>query len=195
MPPTDERRGKMERVASLRTRHYTFVLEDLNDPHNISAVLRTCECFGIQEVHVIEEVRPFRVSRPIVKGATQWIDIVRWTSRRECLDHLRARGFRIAVASSKAEKSFHELDLEPSTAIYMGTEFAGPSEHIYGAADVVFKLPQHGFTESLNVSVCAGMIVAHLDRHMDERGRSNYVLSQVDQSELVGRWCQEHDLD
>lgn len=193
MPPTEERLRKMRQAARLRTRRYTFVLEDLNDPHNISAVLRTCECFGIQEVHVIEEIRPFRVSRPIVKGATQWIDIVRWTSRKDCLDHLRSRGFRIAVASSRAEKSFHNLDLDPPTAIYMGTEFQGPSEHIYGAADVIFKLPQHGFTESLNVSVCAGMIVAHLDRHMDDRGRENFTISPSEQEELVSRWCSDHD--
>jgi len=185
----------MRRAASLRTRRYTFVLEDLNDPHNISAVLRTCECFGIQEVHVIEEIRPFRISRPIVKGAAQWLDIVRWTSRKECLDHLRGRGFRIAVASTRAEKSFHALDLEPATAIYMGTEFQGPSEHINSAADVIFKLPQHGFTESLNVSVCAGMIVAHLDRHMDDHGREHYTLNTDQQEALVEQWSLAHDLE
>jgi len=183
----------MREVASRRTRLYTFVLEDFHDPHNISAVLRTCECFGIQEVHVIEELRPFRISRPIVKGADQWLDIVRWTDRRLCLDHLRGRGFRIAVASSKAERSFHTSLLDPPLAIYLGTEFAGNSEHIYGEADLVFRLPQHGFTESLNVSVCAGMIVAHLDRHMDTLGRENFVLSPAQAGELVDRWSREHD--
>ena len=183
----------MRQVASRRTRKYTFVLEDFHDPHNISAVLRTCECFGIQEVHVIEELRPFRISGAIVKGADQWLDIVRWTSRQECLEHLRARGFRIAVASSRAEKSFHACTLDPPMAIYLGTEFAGNSEHIYNHADLVFKLPQHGFTESLNVSVCAGMMVAHLDRHMDVQGRGNFVLTPQEQEELLASWSRQHD--
>jgi tRNA (guanosine-2'-O-)-methyltransferase len=184
---------RMRQVASRRTRKYTFVLEDFHDPHNISAVLRTCECFGIQEVHVIEELRPFRVSAPIVKGADQWLDIVRWQSRQECLEHLRGRGFRIAVASSKGEKSFHDCVLDPPLAIYLGTEFAGNSEHIYQRADLVFRLPQHGFTESLNVSVCAGMMVAHLDRHMDQAGRENFVLTPAELDQLLGRWSENHD--
>jgi tRNA (guanosine-2'-O-)-methyltransferase len=185
----------MRQVAARRTRQYTFVLEDFNDPHNISAVLRTCECFGIQEVHVIEELRPFRISRPIVKGADQWLDIVRWTDRQECLEHLRGRGFRIAVASSKAETSFHASNLDAPLAIYLGTEFAGNSEHIYQRADLVFRLPQHGFTESLNVSVCAGMMVAHLDRHMDIAGRGKFVLSPAEVDALVDRWSAQHDME
>lgn len=184
----------MKQIASLRTRKYTFVLEDFFDPHNISAVLRTCECFGIQEVHVIEELRPFRISGAIVKGADQWLDVVRWKSRHECLEHLRGRGFRIAVASSRAEKSFHESPLEGPLAIYLGTEFSGNSQHIYGAADLVFRLPQHGFTESLNVSVCAGMMVAHLDRHMDVAGRENFVMTPAEVDELVAKWSLAHDL-
>jgi tRNA (guanosine-2'-O-)-methyltransferase len=183
----------MRKVVSARTRKYTFVLEDFHDPHNISAVLRTCECFGLQEVHVIEELRPFRVSDAIVKGADQWLDIVRWTSRQQCLEHLRSRGFRIAVASSRAEKSFHASPLEPPLAIYLGTEFAGNSEHIYNHADLVFKLPQHGFTESLNVSVCAGMMIAHLDRHMDQEGRENFVLTPKEQEQLLDSWSLRHD--
>ena len=194
MPPTEARLEKMRQIASRRTRKYTFVLEDFHDPHNISAVLRTCECFGIQEVHVIEELRPFRTSRPIVKGADQWLDIVRWERRQDCLEHLRGRGFRIAVASSKGERSFHESDLEPPLAIYLGTEFAGNSEHIYQRADLVFRLPQHGFTESLNVSVCAGMMVALLDRHMDQEGRDRFVLSPSEADQLVDRWSLAHDL-
>lgn len=194
MPPTETRLSKMRAVAKLRTRKYTFVLEDLNDPHNISAVLRTCECFGIQEVHVIEELRPFRVSRPIVKGADQWLDIVRWTSRQSCLDHLRSRGYTIALASSRAEKSFHSCDLDRPLAIYMGTEFAGNSDHAYQNADMIFKLPQHGFTESLNVSVCAGMMIAHLDRHMDVTGRGKFTLSDGEVDDLVARWSLDHDI-
>jgi tRNA (guanosine-2'-O-)-methyltransferase len=75
----------------------------------------------------------------------------------------------------------------------MGTEFAGNSEHAYKNADMIFKLPQHGFTESLNVSVCAGMMIAHLDRHMDTAGREKFTLSEPEVEELVARWSQAHD--
>jgi tRNA (guanosine-2'-O-)-methyltransferase len=106
---------------------------------------------------------------------------------------LRERGFRIAVASSRAEASFHEADLDIPTAIYLGTEYQGNSEHIYKHSDLVFRLPQHGFTESLNVSVCAGMMVSLLDRHMDVGGRSNYTLTAPEQEALVAKWSLQHD--
>lgn len=190
--PTEERLAKMRTVAASRTRHYTFVLEDFNDPHNISAVMRTCECFGIQDVHVIEEVRKFRASYSILRGAGQWLTLHRWSTRQECLEHLRKEGYRIAVASSKASTSFHQADMAPKTAIYMGTEFFGPSGHILENSDLVFRIPQHGFTESLNVSVCAGMLVFHLDQHMESNGRGNFVLSPSQQEDLVATWTASH---
>jgi tRNA (guanosine-2'-O-)-methyltransferase len=190
--PTEERLAKMRGIAASRTRHYTFVLEDFNDPHNISAVMRTCECFGIQDVHVIEEVRKFRASYSILRGAGKWLTLHRWSTRGECLDYLRKEGYRIAVASSKGEKSFHQSDMTPKTAIYMGTEFFGPSGHILENSDLVFRIPQHGFTESLNVSVCAGMLVFHLDRHIEIHGRENFAISSAEQEKLVSIWVDSH---
>ncbi len=190
--PTEERLARMRAVAAARTRHYTFVLEDFNDPHNISAVMRTCECFGLQDVHVIEEVRKFRASPAILRGAGKWLTLHRWETRSACLEYLRKEGYRIAVASSKAEKSFHQCDMEPKTAIYMGTEFFGPSQHILTHSDLVFRIPQHGFTESLNVSVCAGMLVFHLDRHMEIMGRENFAMPTAQQEELVSTWVASH---
>lgn len=190
--PTEERIDKMRQIAAARTRHYTFVLEDFNDPHNISAVMRTCECFGLQDVHVIEEARKFRASSAILRGAGKWLTLHRWATRQECLDYLRKEGYRIAVASSKAQTSFHQADMAPKTAIYMGTEFFGPSGHILENSDLVFRIPQHGFTESLNVSVCAGMLVFHLDQHMETNGRSNFTLPIPERDALVQTWVASH---
>ncbi len=190
--PTEERLDKMRAVLAARTRHYTFVLEDFNDPHNISAVMRSCECFGLQDVHVIEEVRKFRASKSILRGSGKWLTLHRWETRDACLEYLRKEGYRIAVASSKGEKSFHQCDMAPKTAIYMGTEFFGPSKHILQHSDLVFRIPQHGFTESLNVSVCAGMLIFHLDRYMEENGRANFAMSPAEQQEVMDAWIESH---
>ncbi len=182
---TEARRALLRGVVSRRTRHFTMVLEDLKDPHNISAVIRTCEVFGFQNVHVINEVNPYRVTRSVLKGSYKWVDIFCHDKRSVCLDRLKNSGYRIAVASTSAETALYDLDLSQPTAFYLGSETMGNHPDTLARADIRFRIPQYGLTESMNVSVCAGVIVSTLDRFLREQGRDRYVLSPADQAELL----------
>lgn len=130
-----------------------MVLEDLFDPHNISAVIRTAEVFGLEDVHVIEEVNPYKVNKSILKGSIKWMNIYLHKKRMACMEHLRKKGYRIAVASTNTNNSVLDLDLSQPTAFYLGSEFTGNHPDTLAAADCEFKLPQYGITESMNVSV------------------------------------------
>jgi tRNA (guanosine-2'-O-)-methyltransferase len=182
---TEARRALLQGVVARRTRHFTLVLEDLKDPHNISAVIRTCDVFGFQDVHVINEVNPYRVTRSVLKGSYKWLDIFCHARRSACLQGLRGMGYRIAVASTAAETSLYDLDLSQPTAFYLGSETMGNHPDTLAHADIRFRIPQHGLTESMNVSVCAGVIVATLDHFLREQGRERYALSTEDQAALL----------
>ena len=111
---TEARRALLRRVVDARTRQFTMVLEDLKDPHNISAVIRTSEVFGLQDVHVINEVNPYRVTKSVLKGSYKWLDIHCHARRKGCYEMLKQRGYRIAVASTNHSSSLFRSDGQPS---------------------------------------------------------------------------------
>jgi len=186
---TPERLEKLQRVSLERLRHFTVVLEDLYDPHNISAVIRTCEVFGVQDVHVIEEINPYRINRSILKGAFKWLNIYRYKKRARCMKELRSAGYQIAVASTNTTKQFSDLDLTRPTAFYMGAEMAGNHPDTLAQADIHFILPQYGITESLNVSVAAGVLLTRLDEWMARNGgRTRWTLSPEELTALRREW-------
>lgn len=186
---TAARLQKLDAALAQRTRHFSLVLEDLYDPHNISAIIRSSEVFGLQDVHIIEEVNPYRINRSILKGAFKWMSIFRYKQRGHCLKKLREQGYQIAVASTNTSRPFSEINLSRPTAFYMGAELAGNHPDTLAAADVHFMLPQYGITESLNVSVAAGVLLTRLDEWMErEGGRSRWALSPEQHSELRREW-------
>jgi tRNA (guanosine-2'-O-)-methyltransferase len=182
---TEARRALLGKVVAERTRHFAMVLEDLQDPHNISAVIRTSEVFGLQDVHVINEVNPYRVTKSVLKGSYKWLDIHCHARRMGCFDALKAKGYRIAVASTNHSQSLFDLDLSVPTAFYLGSEVMGNHPETLARADVRFIIPQYGLTESLNVSVCAGVILATVERFLRENGRDRFGLSPEDRSALL----------
>ncbi|HKP95549.1 MAG TPA: RNA methyltransferase, partial [Fibrobacteria bacterium] len=183
---TEHRRALLKKVVDQRIRHFTLVLEDLKDPHNISAVIRTSEVFGFQDVHVISEVNPYRVGRSVLKGSYKWLDIYSYSKRARCLQGLKEKGYRIAVAStSAASVRLDEVDLGRPTAFYLGSETMGNHPDTLAAADIRFMIPQYGLTESMNVSVAAGVLVANLDRWLKDHGRENYSLSEPERAALL----------
>ncbi len=185
---TPARRDLLQRVVAARTRHFAMVMEDLKDPHNISAVIRTSEVFGLQDVHVINEVNPYRVTKSVLKGSYKWLDIHCHARRMACFDMLKTRGYRIAVASTNHSESLFDLDLSIPTAFYLGSEVMGNHPDTLARADVRFIIPQQGLTESLNVSVCAGVILATIDRFLRDNGRENFTLSDAERAELLATY-------
>lgn len=185
---TAHRRQWMERILNLRTRHFTMVLEDLYDPHNISAVIRTSEVFGLQDAHIIEEINPFQINKSIMKGALKWMNLHIYKQRQTCFERLKAQGYVIAVASTNTENSVLDLDLSKPTAFYLGSEFHGNHPDTLAQADAHFKLPQYGVTESMNVSVAAGVLMTYLDVFMQQKGRDFYALPPEAQAALRQEW-------
>ena len=189
---TEHRRDLLVKVVQNRTRHFCMVLEDLFDPHNISAVIRTAEVFGLEDVHVIEEVNPYKVNKSILKGSIKWMNIYLHKKRMACMEHLRKKGYRIAVASTNTNNSVLDLDLSQPTAFYLGSEFTGNHPDTLAAADCEFKLPQYGITESMNVSVAGEVLMCYLDHFMQQKGRQNFTLSPKERDELLLEWLERH---
>ena len=183
---TDHRRELLKSVVDNRIRHFTLVLEDLKDPHNISAVIRTSEVFGFQDVHVISEVNPWRVGRSVLKGSYKWLDIYSYSRRARCLQGLKEKGYQIAVASTApTSQPLDAIDFSRPTAFYLGSEVMGNHPDTLAAADIRFRIPQYGLTESMNVSVCAGVLVANLDRWLRDQGREKYRLGDAERDALL----------
>lgn len=189
---TEHRKDLLLKTASTRTRHFCMVLEDLFDPHNISAVIRTAEVFGLQDVHIIEEDNAYKVNKSILKGSFKWMSLYLYKKRMVCMSQLKAKGYKIAVASTNTENSVFDLNLSEPTAFYLGSEFHGNHPDTLAAADYEFKLPQYGITESMNVSVAAGVLMTYLDVFMQKKGRAQYALSPDEQNALLTDWLDRH---
>lgn len=173
-PIVDERRAaRIDEVAASRLAGVLVVLEDLHDPHNGGAVLRSCEAMGLREVHIIASRERFRVSDKVTQGADKWLDVVEHPSTDSALDQLRQRGFTLAAAVPGASTQLTELDPLKPTALLMGNEHAGLSEQARARCDVEFAIPLHGFSESLNLSVATAICTFSLtSRRRQALGRS-----------------------
>jgi tRNA (guanosine-2'-O-)-methyltransferase len=154
---TDERLARIERVLARRTRSVIAVLDGLIDPHNVSAVLRSSEAFGVQEFHIIKGAETMVASSRVAKGTEQWLDVTVHADAENCAKALRTRGFSLYVADAKGKLEPADLrDREP-LAIIFGNEHAGVSGKLRALADDTFAIPMRGFVESLNVSVAAAI--------------------------------------
>ena len=161
---SDHKRELFEQLAPLRTRHITVALEDIYQPHNASAVLRTCDLLGIQDVHVIENRNHYTVNPDVALGASKWIDLHRHRdgtdNTRACMSALREHGYRIVATSPHGDAFTPEsIPLERPIAIFLGTEQHGLSDAVIDGADMHLRIPMHGFTESYNISVSAAIIL------------------------------------
>jgi len=169
-----ERRARIDAVVAERTRTLTLVLEALGDPQNVNAVLRTAEAFGVQEVHVVVgPMKPFDRNKKISQNADKWLEVVRWTSTRECLERLKARGFRLyATHLGEGSRDLSELSFSGPVALILGNEHRGVSDEALALADQRYAIPMRGFTQSLNVSVAAAVsLFRAVERRQVERGR------------------------
>lgn len=155
---TDRRREKIDAVLATRIKSIAIVLENLYDPHNISAVLRSAEAIGIQNVYIVETSHSFRLSSGVTRGCEKWLTLHRFTSTAECLAALRAAGYEVAVGDhTPGVPGLEALDPVRKRAYWMGAEHAGLSAEARAAADVRYRLEMYGFTESFNVSVAAAV--------------------------------------
>lgn len=172
---TDERKSRFEEVASCRTRHICVVLEDIFQSHNASAVLRSCDCFGIQDVHIIENRNPYEVNQDVALGSSKWLSLFRYNTLPDntpsCLESLKNKGYRIiATTPHKNDHTIDTLPIDGKTALVFGTEMHGLSAKAIAMADDFVKIPMYGFTESFNISVSAALCLFSLTERLRRSG-------------------------
>ncbi len=164
---TDNRKSKFNQILNNRTNHLTVAIEDIYQLHNTSAVMRSCEVFGIQEMHVIEQKFGKRIDSEIALGAQKWVDIYRYNSEQNCLDVLKGKGYQIIATTPHDDNCLLEdFDITKPSALFFGTEKQGLSDTIMKKADGFLKIPMVGFTESLNISVSAAIIIQNLTQRL-----------------------------
>jgi tRNA (guanosine-2'-O-)-methyltransferase len=191
---SDGKKSAIENALSERTRFYTVVLEDIFKPHNGSAVLRTCDCFGIQDVHVIEKENQYKINHYVTRGASQWLDVHKYYSKvsspvQECFSKLRAQGYKILGTSPiPGSLSIHDLDPSQKVALVFGNEHDGISEEVKQDADGLIHIPMMGFTESFNISVSASIFLYELRKRANNIGMKNFFISEEEKQELRMKW-------
>ena len=157
---TENRKEGFLRVLQNRTKHFTIAMEDIFQLHNTSAVMRSCEVFGIQELNVIEQKFGKRIDTEIAMGAQKWVDVFRFNSVQSCMDEMRSKGYQIIATTPHDESCLlHEFDITKPAALFFGTERDGLSQEVLDQADGFLKIPMVGYTESLNISVSAAIII------------------------------------
>ena len=164
---SDNKRALFDRLAPLRTRHICVVLEDIYQSHNAAAVLRSCDCFGVQDVHVVEANNPFNPAGDVAVGSSKWVDYYKHASIQDAYRHLQEQGYRIvATLPHENDTMIGDLDISKPTALVFGTELTGLTQEAIDGADAYVKIPMYGFTESFNISVCAALSLFSLTERM-----------------------------
>ncbi|WP_390887381.1 TrmH family RNA methyltransferase [Capnocytophaga bilenii] len=185
---TEERKQRFLEIISQRTNHFTVAMEDVFQMHNTSAVVRTCEVFGVQQAHSIEGRYGKRLDEKIAMGAQKWVDVFRYDDTQKCIDTLREKGYQIvATTPHKDAYLLNDFDISKKSAFFFGTEKEGLSEKVLAQADTYLKIPMVGFTESLNISVAVAIVLQQLT---DKLRRSNikWQLTDEERYSVLEQW-------
>ena len=194
---TNERFNLFTNIIEERTRYLTVVLEDIYQPQNASAVLRSCDCFGVQDVHIIENRNEFTLNPQVELGSSKWLTLKKYNEEennsRLALRKLKEQGYRIVATSPHENDTFLEnFDLEKGkTALVFGSELPGISEVIQEEADEFLKIPMYGFTESFNISVSAAIVLHHLTLNLKKMPKPVWELNEDEKNELIFEWLKK----
>jgi tRNA (guanosine-2'-O-)-methyltransferase len=179
---TENRKERFADVLANRTNHFTIAVEDVYQFHNTSAVMRSCEVFGIQEINIVEQRFGKDIDKEIAMGAQKWVDINKFENITDCIDALRAKGYQIIATTPHNDSCLlHDFDITRKSALFFGTEKEGLSEEVMGKADGYLKIPMVGFTESLNISVSAAIIIQDITTRL----RQSDVAWQLNELEVL----------
>lgn len=161
---SDKRKDTFDRILEQRTKHFTVILEDLYQKHNTSAIVRSCDIFGIQDVHIIENKYKSYMSNQVGKGSQKWLDFHRYREKQintqDCIDSIKSQGYQLIATTPHNDSCLvQNFDITKKSAFVFGVEKAGVSDMMFEQADGFLKIPMVGFTESLNVSVAAAIVL------------------------------------
>lgn len=191
---TPERLALFNKVLQKRTKYITVVLEDIYQSQNASAVLRTCDCFGVQDVHIIENRNQFNVNKEVSLGSSKWLSLHKYSEAEnnsvEAVRKLKTQGYRIvATTPHKNDQSLPDFDLtRGKTALIFGSELPGISEQLMNEADEFLKIPMFGFTESFNISVSAAIILHHLTSKVRNDKNIDWQLTTEESEAIKLEW-------
>jgi len=190
---SQERQQKFEDVLHHRTRRLCLVLENVYQSRNASAVMRSCDGLGVQDVHLIENVNPWVFNRGVSKGTPTWLTLHRYRDQAatgQCIESLKSKGYRLAVTSPHVNGyEAHALPTDTPIALIMGTEFKGVSDEFLAAADYHVYIPMVGFAESLNISVAAGMIMGRILENIRKQPEEFWKLDGTEKEALRTEWA------
>ncbi|NUM50294.1 MAG: RNA methyltransferase [Flavobacteriales bacterium] len=192
----DNRKELFMQNIKNRTNYITVVLEDIFQPQNASAVIRTCDCFGVQDLHIIENKNKYRINPDVALGANQWVNIFKYYKERnnsiKCIHTLKEKGYRIVATSPhKNANTLSRFNLEAGKcALFFGTEKKGLSDNVLSNADEFVTIPMFGFTESFNISVSAAIIMHQLSKMLRESTVS-WQLTEEEQTEQLIVWAKK----
>ena len=191
---TENRRKKFDEIIQHRTRYITVVLEDIFQPQNASAVLRTCDCFGVQDVHIIENRNEYNINPDVALGSFKWLSLKKYNKKEfntlTCYEHLREQGYRIvATTPHKNDCLLDDLPLEDDKiTLVFGTELEGLSSEAIQHADEYVKIPMAGFTESFNISVSVALFLFHLTDKL-RRSDIDWQLTEEEMTDIKISWA------
>jgi len=186
---TRKRLERFANVLSERTKHFTVATEDVYQLHNTSAVIRSCDVFGIQEVNIIEEQNSKKIDKEIAMGAQKWVDLNRFSNVKDCMASLKEKGYQIvATTPHNDDCELHDFDVSKKACFFFGTETDGLSQRVLDNADCFLKIPMVGFTESLNISVSAAIILQHVTTQLKQTN-VDWKLSEEELIEKRIDWC------
>jgi len=190
---TPRRLDLFERILSWRTNYITVALEDIYQSNNASAVLRSCDCFGIQNVHVIENRNEYELNSEVTMGSEKWLDLIKFNNEKKnslsAINYLKSEGYRIiATTPHKDDVILPEFNLEKGKlALFFGTELSGLSDDVINNADEFLKIPMFGFTESFNISVSAAIILQNLVARLHKSG-IEWELNETEKQRIKLEW-------
>lgn len=186
---SENRRELIDRIAPLRTRHITVALEDVYQSHNAAAVLRSCDCFGIQDVHVVERNNPFNPAGDVAVGSSKWVDYYPYPDIQSAYRTLREKGYRIVATTPHTNDTLiTDLDISTPVALIFGTELTGLTPEAIDLADEYVKIPMYGFTESFNISVSVALSLFNLTERLRHSNNQAFMQSSNELLDLKLHW-------
>jgi tRNA (guanosine-2'-O-)-methyltransferase len=189
---SERRKARFDEVIAHRTGHLRIVLEDLYQAHNASAVLRSCDCFGVQYVDFIENRNKFKISPDVAMGSSNWLSITRHNQQEQntaaALQQLKKQGYRIVATTPHTnDVTLEKLPVDRKLALVFGTEIDGITDEVRQEADEFVRIPMYGFTESFNISVCAALCMYELTTRI-RRDVPDYLLNEEEKTSIYLDW-------
>jgi|TARA_B000000557_G_scaffold264043_1_gene268288 tRNA (guanosine-2'-O-)-methyltransferase len=187
---TDRKVERFHEVLNHRTRHLTVVLENIFQPHNASAVIRSCDAFGLQDLHVIELNNRFAPNKDIALGSQRWIQTTHHSNSAGCIDALKASGYQVVATTPHTTRTLASLPIDKPLALCFGEEKPGLSQSVLDRADHVACLPMYGFAESYNLSVSVALGLYDLRTRLQASDVS-WGLGSHEKLDIFLHWCRQ----